>query len=241
MQFRCPASTPGAGLEGITAISRRMRATRRPDAAWQRRSGVPHAAPDVAWEPADRSQPRWARNVFVRNAELLQRLAWTMLLAMLMRAGCFVPLPDIARASLPTASGGHCAEHRSLLQLNDFLSCHHSASTLSCYWKPAPMWAQQNVTAAGLADQLLHTAKELPASLFEVGFAPYFVVSIFMALAVANAKSLGSSLPILHHWREGGSLVSLYTQPSTRSIGMLMHCPGCPLAGCNIRQASTGF
>ena len=76
--------------------------------------------------------------------------------------------------------------------------------------KPERILAQQKMAAAGLADQLLHTAKELPASLFEVGFAPYFVVSIFMALAVANAKSLGPSLPILHHWREGGSLVSLY-------------------------------
>lgn len=129
-RFRCPASTPCAGFVASTAAGRCLRATRHREAAWQRHSGIPHAAADMAWQPADTSQPRWARNVFVRNAELLQRLAWTMLLAMLMRAGCFIPLPDIARASLPAASGGQRAEHRSLLQLNDFLSCHHSASTL---------------------------------------------------------------------------------------------------------------
>ena len=113
---RCPASIPRARLEGRTAISRRMRATRRPDAARQRGGRTPHAAPDVAWEPADRSQPWWARNMFVRNAELLQRLAWTMLLAMLMRAGCFVPLPDVARSSLPANSGGQCAVPQPFIQ-----------------------------------------------------------------------------------------------------------------------------
>jgi hypothetical protein len=172
----------------------------------------------MAWEPADRSQPRWGRNVFVRNAELLQRLAWTMLLAMLMRAGCFIPLPDIARASLPAASGGRHTEHAA--------SCNRTTVsaviTLRVYssLQLAEMWAQLDVAAAGLADQLLHTAKELPASLFEVGFAPYFVVSIFMALAVANAKSLGPSLPILHHWREGGSLVNA----AVSSAGPLSPC-----------------
>ena len=73
------------------------------------------------------------------------------------------------------------------------------------------MSSQWYVSAAGFADQLLHTAKELPASLFEVGFAPYFMVSIIMALAVANASWLGKSLPTLVYWREGGSLVRLFT------------------------------
>lgn len=75
--------------------------------------------------------------------------------------------------------------------------------------------------AAGWGDQLLHSAAELPAALFEVGFAPYFAVSIVMAVLVANAKQLG--LTKFEAWREGGSEVCCHVYAHGMLIMLTLH------------------
>lgn len=80
----------------------------------------------MAWEAVDEPLPAWRRNRLLRNTELLRRLGWTVALALLIRCGCFIPLPDIARTAAPSAAGaarldqcrlqlaaqtGHCIQH----------------------------------------------------------------------------------------------------------------------------------
>lgn len=84
-----------------------MRAPQHPTAARQHSRAAAQAAGNAAWEPAEKPLPAWRRNVLLRNTELLQRLGWTAALALLIRSGCFIPLPDIARAAAPAAAGAH--------------------------------------------------------------------------------------------------------------------------------------
>jgi len=66
---------------------------------------------------------------------------------------------------------------------------------------------QATVMHAGRAEHLLRGAAELPGSLFEVGFAPYFMVSIFLTVLAANAKGLG--IQFFADWQEGGAAVRM--------------------------------
>lgn len=141
------------------AARRHLQQQQQQRAALHQCRAAGEGAGDVAWEAVDEPLPAWRRNRLLRNTELLQRLGWTVALALLIRSGCFIPLPDITRTAAPAA--------------------------------------------AVRGNQLLHSAAELPAALFEVGFAPYFAVSIVMAVLVANAKQLG--LTKFEAWREGGS------------------------------------
>lgn len=47
----------------------------------------------------------WRRLPLLRNTELLQRCAWTVALASLVRVGFFIPLPDIARSAASVPAG----------------------------------------------------------------------------------------------------------------------------------------
>lgn len=99
---------------------------------------------------------------------------------------------------------------------------------------------QTTVMHAGWAEHLLRGAAGLPGSLFEVGFAPYFMVSIFLTVLAANAKGLG--IRFFADWQEEGAAVRMtedaglemqgrYTSQLGRAANLLL------LQRCCMRQS----
>lgn len=82
-----------------------VRGLHRHSATRQNTRMAVQAASDAAWEPADKPLPAWRRHVLLSNVELLQRLGWTAALALLIRSGCFIPLPNIGRGGAPAVAG----------------------------------------------------------------------------------------------------------------------------------------
>jgi hypothetical protein len=154
----------------------------------------PHSAAPSAWLPP----------ALRRNWPLLKRIAVTVAMIAVIRAGYYIPLPGVDVARLPSAAVGATEGARARAHTQGGLISALAASlTAACDEAhsltapqppspplPLPLSPPLPKTGERIMRAIYGQASELPASLFDLGISPYINASILVTILLLLPKDL---------------------------------------------------